>query len=240
MKKNLLWGLAFIAAAILLILNIAGINFGLPENLPIWKIIISVAFLAWIIEQLTKKNFALVFFPLAFIVMIYEAEIAHFAGIESGDLASTWTILLIALLLTIGMGLLTKEFSFTIQTNGEKRVYTGKEAKKKYKELRESNSVYYIDCSEEIDKTIELSIGKAEVFFTNADLYSGNGKIEIENNLGNMIFHIPENWYIDCNIDNSLGSVKFCNPQSINENTKRISITGSNNLGKVEFLNDKN
>ena len=78
MKKNLLWGLAFIAAAILLILNIAGINFGLPENLPIWKIIISVVFLTWIIEQLAKKNFALVFFPLAFIVMIYESGNSSF------------------------------------------------------------------------------------------------------------------------------------------------------------------
>ena len=63
-KRNLLWGIFFIATAILLILNTLNINLGLPKDLPAWKIIISLALFLIMIDQLTKKKFHLIFFLL--------------------------------------------------------------------------------------------------------------------------------------------------------------------------------
>ena len=236
-RKNVLWGIGFILVAILLILHTFGVDFGLPINLPLWKIILSVVLIIFIIEQAIKLRFVNVFFPLIFIVMIFESEIALSLGIENGDLAPTWTFLLIALLLSIGFALLNKKtFTFTYNKDNEKHVYTGEEAKEKFKEVLNNSSVYYIDCSEKFYKEIDTDLCKTEVFFTNAELYNGDGVIKVDNNLGKIIFHVPSNWIVDCSIDNSLGSVQSFKQNDTGEPVKKLKVTGSNNLGKIEFV----
>ena len=238
MKKNIFWGIIFILSAILLILNALGIRFGLPENISVWKIVLCIGLVMWIIDQCVKKHFANIFFPLIFIVMLFEKEFATLLKIESGDIASTWVFLLIGLLLTAGFSLITKEagFTFTYTVGDEKHVYTGKEAKEKYREFKEQKSVYYIDCSEPINKEISVNLGRADIYFSNVDLYDGNGKLKIENNMGKITVHLPNSWTPDCNIDNSLGSVKIPKPTEVGENLKRIKIIGDNNLGKIEVV----
>ena len=240
-KKNLLWGIFFIATAILLILNTLNINLGLPKDLPAWKIIISLALVLIMIDQISKKKFHLIFFPLIFIVMLFEGEFASLLKIESGDIAPWWVFILIAMLLSAGTGLLLKGaiFTFTVKINdGEARVYTGKEAKEKYQELKNSKSTLYIDCLEPINKNIDIDIGGADVFFTNVDSYDGNGVINVECNLATVVFHIPENWIVDCDIENNLANVSMSAPTTTAENAKRIKITGENNLGKIRFVRD--
>ncbi len=61
-RKNILWGLFLILAAILLILNTFNVNLGIPDNLPIWKILLAVALLFVVINEAIKKNFEAVFF----------------------------------------------------------------------------------------------------------------------------------------------------------------------------------
>ena len=63
MKKNIFWGIIFILSAILLILNALGIRFGLPENISVWKIVLCIGLVMWIIDQCVKKHFANIFFP---------------------------------------------------------------------------------------------------------------------------------------------------------------------------------
>jgi len=240
-KKNLLWGIFFIAMAILLILNALGFTLGLPKDLPAWKIIISVALILVAIDQLSKKKFHLIYFPLIFIVMIFEGEFANLLKIEGGDIASWWVFILIAMLLSIGTGLLTKSavFTFTVKIkDGEEQVYTGREAREKYREIKNSTSTLYLDCGEPINKKIDIDIGKADVFFTNSDLYDGNGVIDVECNLATVVFHIPDSWIIDCEIENSLASVAMTAPITAVENAKHIKITGENNLGKIRFIRD--
>ena len=240
-RKNILWGLFLILAAILLILNTFNVNLGIPDNLPVWKILLAVALLFVVISEAIKKNFEAVFFPIVFIIMLFEGEIATLLNVEGGDLTSAWTFLLIAFLLTVGTSLLLKhgKFTFTVKNNdGEEVVFTGEEAKEKFREMKNSTSVYYVDCSEPINKDIEINMGSAEVFFTNAELYDGNGEISVDCNMAKVVFHIPADWIVDCDIDNNLGSLKMNKPSAFAEISKRIKITGENNLGKIEFIQE--
>ena len=235
--KNVTWGILFILSAIILALNALGVNFGLPESISVWKIILAIALIIFIIDQIVRKNFTVLFFPLIFIIMIFEKEIAiYLLNKPNGEIASTWTFLLIAILLTAGFSLVFSKFSFTYKKGGKEYVFTGKEAKKKFKEVTQENSVYYIDCSTRVDKDIEVNMGKAEIYFTNTKLYDGQGVINLDNNLGKVIFYIPENWAVDCEIDNSLAHVKSFKPKEYVANQKHITIKGENNLGNVEFI----
>lgn len=239
MKKNILWGILFILVALTLILHSLGIDFGIFNAIPLWKIILSLTLTIFIIQQLIKKKFANVFFPLIFIVMIFEKEIALALGLATGNITSVWVFLLIALLLTIGTALITKDcFTFTIKFANDERVYTGKEAKKMYKEMRNATSVYYVDCSEKIDQEFEVNLGKADIFFSNTELYEGNGKIKVENNLGKITIHVPSDWTVICEIENSLGIVHTLKPAPNQSENKKITVTGENNLGKIEFIKE--
>ena len=239
MKKNIFWGILFILIAVALILKALNVDFGIAFTVPIWKIILGLALLFFIIEQIAKKHFTNAIFPLVFIAMVFENELAFLMGIESGDIASTWVFLLIGLCLTIGVGLITENganFTFTVKNKNGEKVYSGAEGRKKYKEMRESNSVYYLDCSAEINQEFEINLGKAEIFFSNVEFYDNGGVININNNLGKVVFHIPQNWIIVCNISNSLGVIKTPPTPPTTENVKKITVNGENNLGTIEFL----
>ena len=239
MKKNIFWGLLFIAVAVILILNALNVNLGIPEDIPVWKIIVSAVLLIAGIKEVTKRNVEAIFVPLTVIVILFEKEIATLLKIESGDIASTGMLILIGLLLMIGTSLLLKRpfFTFTVKNNnGEEIVYKGEEAKKKFREMKSSISTIYIDCAEPINKELEFNMGHVEIFFTNAELYDGNGAIDLNCNMTKTIIHVPSNWIVDCNIDNNLGSIKMSSQPNASEKTKPIRFTGENNLGKIEFI----
>lgn len=236
MKKNITWGIFFILSAVAILLNAFGINFGLPKDLPIWKILLSLGLVTLIIDQLIRKKISNIFFPLIFIVMLFEKEIATAAGIESGDITNTWMFLLIALLLTVGTALITKNFTFTFNKGNEKYVFEGEDAKKILKDVASGNSVYYIDCSLPVDREIELNMGRGEIYFVNSHLYKGNGKINIDNNMGHTTIYVPNGWVINLNVENNLGHIQSPKPLVCKENAKSITISGENNLGKLSIV----
>ena len=97
MKSRIFWGIVLILLAAALILNICGIEFGLPDGIENRQLILGALCLFWIIRCFIDKKFNHLFFPVAFIVMIFEQEIALALHIASGDLAPWWMLLLIML-----------------------------------------------------------------------------------------------------------------------------------------------
>ena len=101
--RPIFWGLVFICAAALIILDAVGVNFG--EGITPWRIILGVLLLGWVVYEIVQLKFASVFFPLAFLFLVFEAPIGLWIG-KGEDLISTWLVLLVALLLTLGVGML--------------------------------------------------------------------------------------------------------------------------------------
>lgn len=222
-RTRILWGLGFIAVSILLILNAVGVTLELPENFPIWKIVLAAIFTLWALSSLIKLKIPSIFFPLTFVVMLFENEIAELLGIEDGNIASVWGFLLIALLLTIGSALL-------IPKRLIKKKFSGHHCK-----LSKGNNIYYIDCSRPVDESIENNLGACDIFFANPELYDGNGVLRIENNLGSTTIHVPSDWNVISKMENNLGSVEI--PRKENELcTKGIVLAGENNLGKINVV----
>lgn len=243
MKKRIFWGIIFIAFAVLLILDCFGLAFNIFDKIPLWKIFIGVVLLYWIVLQISKVNFYMVFFPIAFIVMIFEGEIATLLKIPSGDIAPWYIFLLIAFLLSVGFGFLFKKGGVKVTINNndsEKGVNVDLNGLNYTTGKVGGKSTVYVDCSVRVNEKVENDLGHCDVFFTNIDSYDGNGKIEIENNLGHVEIHVPPEWVVSCKIDNNLGSVSAPKPRdkSGEEELKTLYITGDNNLGSVEIIID--
>jgi hypothetical protein len=189
-KTRIMWGIAIIVAALLLMLDFFGVASGLLEGVAVWKILLAVLFLFSAINEIIKLKFHGAIIPLAFIIILFEKEIALLCGIENGDIASHWEIFLVAVLLTIGLELLIP-----------------KKRKWRVKNGHRGNKTVYIDCSGNLGERVENNLGFCEVYFTSVEMYNGSGRLSIENNLGRIDIHIPEQWQASVNIENNLGSV---------------------------------
>lgn len=222
-KSRIFWGIGLLAIAILLILDTVGVTFGIPEEISVWQIIFGGIFVFIAIRSLIKLKFWGIFFPLTFTIMIFEKQLASLLRLESGDIASTWEFLLVALLLTIGAALLTPKRR-SKNTNHSKNGHKG-------------NRTHYIDCSANVGEFIENNMGFCEVFFTNTQMYNGNGSVRLENNLGRINIHLPKDWTASINIENNLGSVDSPDITSAS-GLKTLNIMGENNLGKISIIRD--
>ena len=120
-RQSIFWGVAFICTAILIIVDAVGTGLGFLDSIPVIKIILGVLCLCWIVNELYKKQLPHIFFPLSFIFMLFEKEIAGLCGFENGEIISNWLVLLCALLLTIGTSIiLPKSYGNVFGNKGHK------------------------------------------------------------------------------------------------------------------------
>ena len=221
-KKSIFWGIALICAAILIIVDAVGTGVGFLDSIPVVKIILGVLCVCWIGNELYKRQLPHIFFPLAFIFMLFEKEIAGLFQIESGEIISNWLLLLCALLLTIGTSIICSQSSRTgYGSKGHKIM---------------GKSTQYIDCSDFTRQNVENNMGATDVYFENTDNYQGGGTLNLENNMGSVLIHIPSGWRVIASIENNMGSIKM--PSTGNPAGKVINLVGENNMGSitVEFV----
>lgn len=235
MKKGLIWwGVALIAVAVLLILNTVFTFMGMFDSFPVVSIILGAACLGWIVAAIARGPVAFIYYPIAFIFMLFEKNIAQLCNITDGtgaimeNFVSNWLVFLCATLLCIGTGFLTrscKHRKFKKNIKHGERVQSSKF----------SSSTKYIDCTTFSSETIEVNMGACEVYFENADSYAGGGNLNIDVNMGSLRIHIPAGWHITAIIENNFGNVRI--PVGAVDG-KEININGDCNMGNIEVLID--
>ncbi len=225
MKSRIFWGVTMIVLAVALILGVAGFNFWLPEGIATWQLILAALCLLWLVHACVYKHFSQIFFPLAFIALIFESEIAVAVGVESGDLAPTWLFVVIAALLTVGTQLLFSRGVIVLHDadGNEVKVNKGRVT---------GSSVLYIDCGEQFNERIENNLGSCSVYFSNKEQFVSGSILAVENNLGSLVLHVPDEWVVTTTIENNLGSIK-ADGDAERTGEKVLRITGENNLGSI-------
>ena len=228
MKKSfrtsgIFWGIVLILAALLMIADAIGSSLGIID-LPLLKIAVSCVLLVWAVCEAVKGKPGHIFFPAAFIFILFRSDIAKHFGLEE-DFISVWTVLLCALLFQIGVSLIfrrKKKNVFPVQSG----------------EACENNigsGVCYIDASELGYQKIENNMGEMNVYIENAETYSGDGTIEIENNLGTTKVHIPTAWRTDVQAECALGAINDRTCHS--GDGPVIRVCGECNVGSIELVN---
>ena len=225
----LIWGFALIFAAVFIILDSAGVNFGI--TLSPWRIILGALLLAWIVALCVKLRFTDLFFPLAFLFLVFEGPIAAAVGREDGDLINNWIVLLAALMLTIGFKAVFSRHG-AVQIGGKSGgsgdgcgASTG-EVKGKL-----GSTVIYLSGKTLGEQHIHDNMGKVEVFFTDKNDYAGDGIIRIHDNLGAITLHLPTEWDVVTQMNDNLGKVNI--PQKDSSGGKQITLCIHDNLGSI-------
>ena len=211
-KKSLFWGLVLILAAVVLILEGSGIV--LPGGINLWRILGGVILVAIIIERLIRVRIADVIFPLAFLLLLFEAPLAQALG-KGDDLISNWTVLLAALLLTIGANILVS------RSGGKVQGHLG-------------NATLYFDAADLKDRQIRDQLGRTLVYFTNKEAYDDCGVISISNNVGQIVLYVPREWNVVTTGGENLGRVNI--PPQTGTGDKSITLSISDNLGVVDVI----
>ena len=231
MKKRisgsaLYWGVAFIAVALLLIFNAVGVKAGVLDigGLPVLRIVLGVLLLSCVVWSLCKGKVAQIFFPLAFIALLFEKEIARLFGAQDENLYSVWLVLGVAALLTAGVALLFPS-----------RTVTEPEAEKdKLGKTNFASAVKYIDCTDFGAKSVGNNLGNMEIYFENTEKYSGGGELYIGSNLGLCVVHLPESWNAELTVEHNLGGSSV--PKDRDNAPYTVKITVKSNLGNIKIV----
>lgn len=225
--NKLAFGLLLIACAVFIILDSVGVSLGFLSGIPAITLVIGALLIVWTLTELIKLRISGIFFPLAFLFMLFEKYIAKWAALDNENIINNWLVLLAAALLSIGCSLIIpKRKTFTYVKSSSNT--TGSNSKQNTSSL--SSSTIYIDCSTFENESVVNELGACQVFFSNIEQYDGNGVLNVVNELGSMKINVPSTWKIITSISNELGSV---NEPSETDGDKVIRIVGSNELGSM-------
>lgn len=219
--KKIFYGLLLVAAAVLIILSSIGVPLGFIGSVPVVDIVLSVILFIALISTLLHGIYWLAPFPVGGIFMLLEREIAEAAGLEDENIISNWVVLLCAILLAAGIGLITsriKHLSFV---------------KDRSRSVSLSSQTKYIDCSNFSSCKYSVYLGSGNIYFTNTDKYKGDGVLNVSCELGNMEIHVPSEWKLDTDIETTLGNTEVA--EGGNPDGPTLTIRGKCNKANLEI-----
>ena len=243
-RKNIsrtLWGIGFIAAGIFLLLDqMHIINF----DLSFWTIIWTVVFVAMGISSIADKSISGTVFAIAFLAIIYAKplHITHLAP---------WTILIVALLISIGLDMIFKKENVhgEVFVNGEK--VSGKDAKTESFHAQHvlsdvdkvetgddivisqkiSDTSRYIRSQNLRSVTINSFIGDAEIYFDQARAAGESVVMDINASIGDVDIYVPSDWQVVNELNSSWGDIDYFGHST--ETGTKLILRGSKKIGDL-------
>lgn len=234
--KKLLWGVFFIAAAILIVVN----QLGYQTGINLWGLLFTIVVIPVVTTGLYHRNFFNVFFGIAVWLIVFAKPLGITALVP-------WTILIAALFLSIGFSILVKPKNRLKEHHDRERVrnehnhhYTGNETVDHVDGneincyVSMSGSCKYLHSDNLQTGRMECCMGYLKVYFDNVRLHPDGAAIYVDCSLGRMEIYLPRDWQVMINIDNMLGNVD--EQQHINPaNGPVLTIEGNVKLGNIEI-----
>lgn len=228
-KSGLLWGILFILAAVLIILN----QLGIFANINMFEIVATVFLFGIIIKSIIKINFWGILFPLALIAIIFAEELSITKFVP-------WPALLTALLLSIGLSLIFNrpKLGFIYTHSGDSfssNVINEQDDSVIYCSTNFGENIKYVNTANFEKANIRCSFGETKIYFDNAQIPSGNADINLEVSFGEAQLFIPKTWKVVNNIHVFLGDIKEMN-RNMAEELPVVTLNGSVSLGDIKII----
>lgn len=225
---KILWGVIFVIAGITLILG----NLGYMGDVNFVSLTLSIILVAVSIKSIISRNFYGTFIPLALIGILFDKEL----GIEA---ITPWTILIAALLLSIGFSM----------------IFSKKKSKHKYNKNKIPNfteedindesyvnfetaftgSAKYIKSTDFKQGTFECSFGSMKIYFDNAIIKDEMAFIDLEASFSGVELYIPKEWSVRNDLDVSMGKVEEEN-NSVSTGSPVIVLRGDVSFSSVDII----
>jgi predicted membrane protein len=229
-KRDVFWGLLFIAAAVMIILNQLGYFVGIS----MFDIVLTVILAGIIVTSILHFNFWGILFPLAGICIIY-AEQWHITEF------TPWPALLTALLCSIGLSMIFNRprWWFCHSHIGDgifgSSVVNEKDSNVINCSVSFGDSIKYVNSDNFERANIKCSFGDVKVYCDNAQIPSGKADIYLDVSFGDAVLYIPKTWHIINEVHVTLGDMNEKNYHA-SEASPVVTIHGSVSFGDANII----
>lgn len=229
-KKEVFWGLLFILAAVLIIMN----HFGFFEGIGMYEIVATVILSGIIIKSILNINFWGILFPLAVICIIFADQwnITDF---------TPWPALLSALLFSLGLSMIFKRPSLWVyhyhhhHHMHRSNIINEQDSNDINISTSFGASMKYVNSDNFEKANISCSFGDVKVYFDNVIISSGKADIYLDVSFGNAELYIPKTWKVINNVQVFLGDMGEKN-RSDNSDSPVVTIHGNISFGNAKIL----
>lgn len=235
MKKNYFWGLFLVLAAVYLIIS----RLGYLPAVGVFTIIATIICIAAFVHSLLHLSFGGMLFPLAFISILYDKQL----GITA---ITPWTVLLAALLGTIGLNLIFSKTKWKYKWKrnwdhhgkhkiaGNDHFENGENIEGEYVYMKSSfgSLLRYVTSDNLRYAELEANFSGVKIYFDNAKVPSGNATLNLDVNFSGIEIFVPENWKIINHLGSSFGGVSEKGKTPSGE-TVTLTLEGENSFSGI-------
>ncbi|MFT8825479.1 MAG: hypothetical protein ABF536_06630 [Liquorilactobacillus mali] len=197
-----------------------------------WTIALTVLFIFLLVQGIIYRRISQSVFAVAFLVILYAKEL----GIER---LGTWTIFLVACLVSVGLSLIFKSFGRNMKGDWNwKHKISSLETDTSEKKIKisesMSSSVRYVKANNLEQVDISSRIASLKIYFDNVEFQNDEANIFINGSLSEIILFFPKEWKVFVNINSVLSEVETAQEEE-NIFDKRIYINGNLNLSELKI-----
>lgn len=232
--KNVFWGIFFLLAAVLVIVNqlgyLAGIN--------VFSLILTIFLVGIMIKSAMYINFGGILFPFAILGIIYAEPL----GIQE---LVPWPILAAALFGSIGLSFLFhrswknrwQEFKNKYYNEeGFEEIINDADSETVKCKVNFGSSIKYVNTEDFKKGYFFCSFGAMKLYFDNAKIQGTEAEIYVENSFGAMELYLPKDWNIINEINCSLAGVEEKNSKPYKEGAPQVTIKGKASFSGIEII----
>ena len=226
---KIFWGIGLILAAAVLLLDAFGVItpfLDVVGGISAAQVICGLFLIAFVVSRIIKLKFHEIFIPLALLFMLFEDNIAFMLGLEDDNIIGNWLLFWCAVLLSIGVSILTPKRRKTVKAYKFKR-----SGGTKHSDREGGSATIYFDCKDFVEENISNRLGETVVHFENEDEYTGGGVLNVDNKLGETVIYVSSRWNVRINVVSHLGETEQVGHGDKDGPT--LTINGNNALGEV-------
>lgn len=232
-RRHIFWGVLILLGAAALVVS----KLGYLQDMGFWSILFSVCLCGIFMDGLLKLRWGELLFSAAFFIILHDERL-HLESL------TPWTVLLVALLGTIGLSMLfpRRNRGHNHHAGGitgghliqgewiDDKTITTEQGDVARFEVSFGDATKYVSSQELSEVKIENSFGEIAVYLTDAALKDHIGKVYVEVSFGHADIYVPASWNVVLDIETSFGSANtegVCSPNG----TEKLLIKGEVSFG---------
>ncbi len=231
-KKSIFWGVIIILLGVYVI---ASKMMALP-SIPIIKIAFTILLAYIIFNGIRKLHFGEIFIPLAIIAWMFDKAL----GIEN---LTPWPVLIAAVLLSIGFGMIFKKRRFVVKSGRDISMATFENV-----DINEADgstisvkSVFgevskYVNSDNFTTGEIQSTFGEVRVYFNNAVMADGKSTLYIDSTFGDVWVYLPKTWRMEMKRNSSFGDISVKGTGSSDMDAPLIKIEANSTFGDIRII----
>lgn len=199
-NKNFFWGIVFILSAVLLLLG----NFGLFHNISVFKLLIAMALVYTIAQNLPSRNFYGILIPAALICILYD-DVLHITRI------TPFPLLAASVLASIGLFFLfpgQPPFKDKVSFDSDKGPGNCFNESCIYCSATFTGATKYINAPDFRKAYFKCTFGGLKVYLDHAQIPNGSAEIYIDNSFGETSLFLPKEWNVRADMNATFGDIQ--------------------------------